>query len=89
MTETFDPRALATRLHSLRQAGRQEATDAFALPADLHQAMEAQNLLTAADGISSNAWKVHGLAAGPGGHRLRCIPMPKPFRARTFPGIRA
>ncbi|MCW1407735.1 2-keto-4-pentenoate hydratase [Rhizobium sp. 1AS11] len=58
MTETFDPRTVAARLHSLRQAGRQEATDSFALPADLHQAMEAQNLLTAADGISSNAWKV-------------------------------
>ncbi|MGO7073673.1 fumarylacetoacetate hydrolase family protein [Rhizobium johnstonii] len=58
MTEIFDPRTVAARLHSLRQAGRQEATDTFALPADLHQAMEAQNLLTAADGISSNAWKV-------------------------------
>ncbi|MBY2942476.1 2-keto-4-pentenoate hydratase [Rhizobium leguminosarum] len=58
MTETFDPRALATRLHSLRQAGRQEATSAFALPTDLHQAMEAQDLLAAAGGISSNAWKV-------------------------------
>ncbi|AUW46914.1 fumarylacetoacetate hydrolase family protein [Rhizobium leguminosarum] len=58
MTETFDPRTVAARLHSLRQAGRQEATDSFALPADLHQAMEAQNLLTAADSISSNAWKV-------------------------------
>lgn len=58
MTETFDPRALAAGLHSLRQAGRQEATDTFALPADLHQAMEAQDLLAAADGISSNAWKV-------------------------------
>ncbi|NKQ83867.1 fumarylacetoacetate hydrolase family protein [Rhizobium ruizarguesonis] len=58
MTETFDPRALAAGLHSLRQAGRQEATDTFALPADLHQAMEAQDLLAAADGISRNAWKV-------------------------------
>ncbi|MBY3129856.1 fumarylacetoacetate hydrolase family protein [Rhizobium laguerreae] len=58
MTERFDPRTLVARLHSLRQAGRQEATDTFALPADLHQAMEAQNLLTAADHISSNAWKV-------------------------------
>ncbi|MBY2993395.1 2-keto-4-pentenoate hydratase [Rhizobium leguminosarum] len=58
MTETFDPRALATRLHSLRQAGRQEATSAFALPTDLHQAMETQDLLAAAGGISSNAWKV-------------------------------
>ncbi|MBY5571287.1 2-keto-4-pentenoate hydratase [Rhizobium leguminosarum] len=58
MTETFDPRTLAARLHSLRQAGRQEATDTFALPADLHQAMEAQNLLATADRISSNAWKV-------------------------------
>ncbi|MGO7584194.1 2-keto-4-pentenoate hydratase [Rhizobium ruizarguesonis] len=58
MTEIFDPRALAARLHSLRQAGRQQATDTFALPADLHQAMEVQNLLAAADGISSNAWKV-------------------------------
>ncbi|WP_027687450.1 fumarylacetoacetate hydrolase family protein [Rhizobium leguminosarum] len=58
MTETFDPRALAAGLHSLRQAGRQEATSTFTLPADLHQAMEAQNLLTAADSISSNAWKV-------------------------------
>jgi 2-keto-4-pentenoate hydratase len=58
MTETFDPRTVAARLHGLRQAGRQEATDTFALPADLHQAMEAQNLLAATDGISSNAWKV-------------------------------
>ncbi|NEI03341.1 2-keto-4-pentenoate hydratase [Rhizobium leguminosarum] len=58
MTEIFDPRALAARLHSLRQAGRQQATDTFALPADLHQAMQVQNLLAAADGISSNAWKV-------------------------------
>ncbi|MGO7180757.1 2-keto-4-pentenoate hydratase [Rhizobium brockwellii] len=58
MTETFDPRALAARLHSLRQACLQEATDTFALPADLYQAMEAQDLLAAADGISSNAWKV-------------------------------
>ncbi|MBB4236338.1 fumarylacetoacetate hydrolase family protein [Rhizobium esperanzae] len=58
MTEAFDARALAARLHSLHQAGRQEETGTFTLPADLHQAMEAQNLLTAADGISSNAWKV-------------------------------
>ncbi|ARQ61231.1 UNVERIFIED_ORG: 2-keto-4-pentenoate hydratase [Rhizobium etli] len=58
MTEAFDPRALAARLHSLRQAGRQEETGTFTLPADLHQAMEAQNFLTAADGICSNAWKV-------------------------------
>ncbi|MBB2684579.1 fumarylacetoacetate hydrolase family protein (plasmid) [Rhizobium sophoriradicis] len=58
MTQAFDPRALAARLHSLRQAGRQEETGTFTLPADLHQAMEAQNSLTAADGISSNAWKV-------------------------------
>jgi len=58
MTETFDPRALAAKLHSLRRAGSQEATSAFPLPSDLQQAMEAQNLLAAADGISSNAWKV-------------------------------
>ncbi|EJZ19104.1 fumarylacetoacetate hydrolase family protein (plasmid) [Rhizobium sp. Pop5] len=58
MTETFDPRGLAARLHSLRQTGRQETTSTFALPADLHQAMETQNFLAAADGISSNAWKV-------------------------------
>ncbi|MGR9081106.1 fumarylacetoacetate hydrolase family protein [Rhizobium leguminosarum] len=58
MTETFDHRTVAARLHTLRQAGRQEATETFPLPADLHQAMEAQNLLTAADGIASNAWKV-------------------------------
>jgi len=58
MTETFDPRTVAATLHSLRQAGRQEATDTFPLPADLHQAMEAQNLLAATDGIASNAWKV-------------------------------
>ncbi|MBY2965267.1 2-keto-4-pentenoate hydratase [Rhizobium leguminosarum] len=58
MTEAFDPRTVAARLHGLHQAGRQEATSTFALPADLHQAMEAQNLLAAADGISSNAWKV-------------------------------
>ncbi|MBY5904606.1 2-keto-4-pentenoate hydratase [Rhizobium leguminosarum] len=58
MTETFDPRTVATRLHGLRQAGRQEATDSFPLPGDFHQAMEAQNLLAATDGIASNAWKV-------------------------------
>ncbi|MGR9397547.1 fumarylacetoacetate hydrolase family protein (plasmid) [Rhizobium leguminosarum] len=58
MTETFDPRTVATRLHGLRQAGRQEATDSFPLPGDFHQAMEAQNLLAATDGIDSNAWKV-------------------------------
>ncbi|WP_064697282.1 fumarylacetoacetate hydrolase family protein [Rhizobium aegyptiacum] len=58
MTETFDPRGLASTLHRLRQAGRQEETSTFTLPADLHQAMAAQNLLAAADGISSNAWKV-------------------------------
>ncbi|RUM06354.1 fumarylacetoacetate hydrolase family protein [Rhizobium chutanense] len=58
MTEAFDPRTLAARLHSLHRAGRQEETGAFPLPADLHQAMEAQNFLTAADGVSSNAWKV-------------------------------
>ncbi|MDC7746398.1 fumarylacetoacetate hydrolase family protein [Rhizobium binxianense] len=58
MTEAFDPRTLAARLHSLHQAGRQEETATFTPPADLHQAMEAQNFLTAADGISSNAWKV-------------------------------
>ncbi|MGO6723677.1 fumarylacetoacetate hydrolase family protein [Rhizobium ruizarguesonis] len=58
MTETFDPRTVAVRLHGLHRAGRQEATDTFALPADLHQAMEAQDLLAAADSISSNAWKV-------------------------------
>ncbi|ARM91771.1 fumarylacetoacetate hydrolase protein (plasmid) [Rhizobium sp. CIAT894] len=58
MTEAFDPRALAARLHGLHQAGRQEETGTFTLPADLHQAMEAQNFLTAADGVSSNAWKV-------------------------------
>ncbi|ANK89358.1 MULTISPECIES: fumarylacetoacetate hydrolase family protein [unclassified Rhizobium] len=58
MTEAFDPRALATGLHRLRQAGRQEETGNFTLPADLHQAMEAQNFLAAAENISSNAWKV-------------------------------
>ncbi|MDR9806955.1 fumarylacetoacetate hydrolase family protein [Rhizobium hidalgonense] len=58
MTETFDPRALAARLHSLHQDARQEATSTFALPADLHQAVEARNFLAAAEGISSNAWKV-------------------------------
>ncbi|PDT04618.1 2-keto-4-pentenoate hydratase [Rhizobium chutanense] len=58
MTEAFDPRALAARLHSLHRAGRQEETGSFPLPVDLHQAMEAQNFLTAADGVSSNAWKV-------------------------------
>ncbi len=58
MTETFDPRTVAATLHGLRQAGRQEATDSFPLPGDFHQAMEAQNLLAATDGIASNAWKV-------------------------------
>ncbi|PDS81118.1 fumarylacetoacetate hydrolase family protein [Rhizobium sp. L43] len=58
MTDAFDPRTLAARLHSLHQAGRQEETGTFTLPADLHQAMEAQNFLTAADGVASNAWKV-------------------------------
>lgn len=64
MTEKFDPRALATKLHSLRRAGKQEATDTFPLPSDLHQAMEAQNFLAAADGISSNAWKVTVMPQG-------------------------
>ncbi|MBX4868492.1 2-keto-4-pentenoate hydratase [Rhizobium bangladeshense] len=58
MAEIFDPGALAARLHSLHQAVRQEATSTFALPGDLQQAMEAQNLLAAADGVSGNAWKV-------------------------------
>jgi len=58
MTETFDPRTVAARLHGLREAGRQEATDSFPLPGDFDQAMEAQNLLAATDGIASNAWKV-------------------------------
>ncbi|RFB84713.1 2-keto-4-pentenoate hydratase [Rhizobium leguminosarum bv. trifolii] len=64
MTETFDPRGLAARLHSLRRAGRHEETGTFALPADLHEAMEAQNFLAAADGISSSAWKVTVSPAG-------------------------
>lgn len=58
MIEAFDPRAVAARFHSLRQAGKQEETGSFTLPTDLHQAMETQNFLAAADGISSNAWKV-------------------------------
>jgi 2-keto-4-pentenoate hydratase len=58
MTDTFDPRALAARLHSLRHAARQAPTADFTLPADLHQAMDAQNFLAAEEGISSNAWKV-------------------------------
>ena len=66
MTDTFDPRALAARLHGLRQAGRQETTSTFTLPADLHQAMETQNFLAAADGISSNAWKVTASPQGQG-----------------------
>jgi 2-keto-4-pentenoate hydratase len=58
MTESFDPRALAARLHGLRQAGKQEPTSAFRLPNDLHQAMDAQNFLKAEEGVASNAWKV-------------------------------
>ncbi|MGG7579093.1 fumarylacetoacetate hydrolase family protein [Rhizobium sp. Nf11,1] len=67
MTEAFDPRALAARLYSLRRAGRQEATSAFLSPANLHQATEAQHFLAAADGISSNAWKV---TVSPQGHAV-------------------
>lgn len=58
MTESFDPRALAAKLHGLRQAGRQEPTSALPLPNDLHQAMDAQNFLKAEEGVASNAWKV-------------------------------
>ncbi|MBX4940460.1 fumarylacetoacetate hydrolase family protein [Rhizobium binae] len=58
MTETFDPRALAAGLHSLRLAGTQEETGSFMLPPDLDQAVNAQNFLAAADRISSDAWKV-------------------------------
>lgn len=58
MTETFDPRALAAGLHSLRLAGTQEETGSFMLPPDLDQAVKAQNFLAAADRISSDAWKV-------------------------------
>ncbi len=58
MTDSFDPRALAAKLHGLRQAAKQEPTSAFSLPADLNQAMETQNALKAEEGIASNAWKV-------------------------------
>ncbi|MBB3594199.1 2-keto-4-pentenoate hydratase [Rhizobium sp. BK529] len=58
MTESFDPRALAAKLHNLRLAGKQEPTSAFPLPNDFHQAMEAQNFLKAEEGVASNAWKV-------------------------------
>ncbi len=58
MTESFDPRALATKLRGLRQAAKQEPTSAFQLPAGLHQAMEAQDIVKADDGCTSNAWKV-------------------------------
>ena len=58
MTESFDPRALAAKLYSLRQAGKQEPTSAFPLPSDLHKAMEAQNFLKAEEEVASNAWKV-------------------------------
>lgn len=54
----FDPRALASRLHSLRSAGEQAPTADFALPTDLRHAMDVQNFLAAAETISSNAWKV-------------------------------
>lgn len=58
MTEPFDPRALAAKLHGLRQAAKQEPTGAFSPPADLKQAMETQNALKAEEGVTSNAWKV-------------------------------
>ncbi len=55
---TFDPRALASKLHSLHRTGSQAPTAAFVLPADLQHAMDVQNLLAADEAISSNAWKV-------------------------------
>ncbi|MBB3660329.1 2-keto-4-pentenoate hydratase [Rhizobium sp. BK650] len=58
MNESFDPRALAAKLYGLRQAAKQEPTSAFALPTDLHRAMDAQDFLKAEEGIASNAWKV-------------------------------
>ncbi len=58
MTDSFDPQAVAAKLHGLRQAGKQEPTSAFPLPADLQQAMETQNALKAEEGVASNAWKV-------------------------------
>ncbi|MBB3387558.1 2-keto-4-pentenoate hydratase [Rhizobium sp. BK275] len=58
MTESFDPRALAAKLYSLRQDGKQEPTSAFPLPNDFHQGMEAQNFLKAGEAVASNAWKV-------------------------------
>lgn len=54
----FDPRALAARLCSLHNAGKQVPTADFALPTDLRHAMDAQNFLAAEQGITSNAWKV-------------------------------
>lgn len=54
----FDPRTLAAKLYGLRHAAEQAATADFALPADLHQAMDAQNFVAAEEGIKSNAWKV-------------------------------
>ncbi len=59
MTDSaFDPRALAAKLRSLRNAGKQASTAEFPLPGDHRQAMDAQNFLSAEEGIRSNAWKV-------------------------------
>ena len=58
MTDSFDPRALATKLRGLRQAAKQEPTRAFSLPADLNQAMATQDALKIEEGVTSNAWKV-------------------------------
>jgi len=55
---TFDPRALAAKLHSLHRARKQASTAEFPLPGDYRQAMDAQNFLSAEEGIRSNAWKV-------------------------------
>ncbi|TCU28954.1 hypothetical protein EV130_102134 [Rhizobium azibense] len=63
----FDPRALAARLFSLRNAGKQAKTADFALPTDLRHAMDAQNMLAAEQAITSSAWKV---AASPDGQAV-------------------
>ena len=57
-TAAFDPRALAAKLHSLHRAGKLASTTEFTLPSDYRQAMDAQNFLSAEEGIRSNAWKV-------------------------------
>jgi 2-keto-4-pentenoate hydratase len=56
--DSFDPRALAARFHSLEKSGKKAPTAEFHLPATLQEAMDAQNFLAAEEHISAPAWKV-------------------------------